>query len=163
MGRGRLALLALGLVLVAAGVFFAIGPPRFTLINTGLRLEYSWARAVSAFVAALGACLGVVAARPTWARIASAVVGLLLVLWGADLLVYRLEADGQSLSVRSFGRRIAIPWRDVQHVQAGPRLVVVTGGSDQQIQVTTDGFTSDQRATIERTIARRVQEGQQHR
>jgi hypothetical protein len=75
-------------------------------------------------------------------------------------VVYRLEADGQSLSVRSFGRRVAIPWRDVRLVQAGPRLVVVTGGSDQQIQVATDGFTSDQRATIERTIARRVAEGQ---
>src|SRR5262245_8584859 len=160
MSRGRLALLVLGLVLVVAVVFFAVGPPRFTLVNAGLRLDYPSARAVSAFVAAFGAGLGVVAAGRTWARVGSGVVALLLLLWGADLLVYRLEADGQSLSVRSFGRRAAIPWRDVQHVQAGPRLVVVTGGRDQQILVATDGFTSDQRATIERTIARRVAEGQ---
>jgi hypothetical protein len=160
MGRGRLALLVLGPALVVVGVFFAFGPPRFTLVNTGLRLDYPPPRAASAFVAALGACLGVVVVGRTWARVVSGVVAVLLLLWGADLLVYRLDADGQGLSVRGLGRRVAIPWREVQYVQAGPRLVVVTGGRDQQIRVATDGFTSDQRATIERTIARRVAEGQ---
>jgi hypothetical protein len=161
MGRGRLVLVLLALVLILAGAWLSFGPPRFTLVNTGLRLDYPPSRGIAALVAAAGAgvCAGVV--RRLWLRLVAGAVALLLLVWGADLLAYRLEADGQALSVRSFGRGLALPWRDVKQVQIGPRLVVVTGAADAQIQVATDGFTPDQRATIERTIARRVGEAQE--
>src|SRR5262245_66016187 len=105
MSRGRLALLVLGLVLVVAGVFFAVGPPRFTLVNAGLRLDYPSARAVSAFVAAVGAGLGVVAVGRTWVGVVSGVIPLLLLFWGSDLSVYAWEPNGHGPPVRGSGPR----------------------------------------------------------
>jgi hypothetical protein len=160
MARGRLVLSVLALAVVLAGAWLSFGPPRFTLVNAGLRLDYPPARAAAAFAAAAGAGLAAATVRRRGPRLLAGAVGLALALWAGELLAYRLEADAQALSVHTLGRRLGIPWREVTHVQAGSRLVVVTGGADAQIQVATDGFTAQQRATIERTIARRVGEAQ---
>jgi hypothetical protein len=95
-----------------------------------------------------------------WLRLLGALACLGFAIFGLDRLLYRLEAGPEALSSRGLLGLRVIPWREVDQVQTGPDTVAVAGRGGVRIQVRTSGFGPDQRASLERTIARRVREAQ---
>jgi len=143
-------------VLIVAGAIVSMGPPRLTLTNAGLSVEYPWFRGVGALVAALGAGLLAVALRRRWPRIAAGALAVLGLAVGAHLLAYRLEADAAGLSSRGLTGRRTVAWPGVSRVEGGPGTIVVVGSDETRIEVDTTDFRPEQRASLERTIARRI-------
>ena len=157
----RALLAAAGVLSLGGGVWLALGPPRITLVNAGLRIEYPWSQGIGAGLATIGLGLAAAAvpARWRWARIALAVLALAAAGVAVDRLAYRLEADDRGLVSRSWMGPTVVPWAEVTRVQSGPEVVVVWGKDDAQVRVDTSHFEPQQRATLDRTIARRVREG----
>jgi Bacterial PH domain len=154
----RLLVAGLGLLIVVAGGWASFGAPRITLVNAGLRIEYPWRQGAGALSAALGLALVAAALRVRWARIGTAAVALAAALIGMNRVTYRLEADDRGLVSRSWLGPTVVPWADVTRVQSGPEVVVVWGNGDAQVRVDTSHFEPQQRATLDRTISRRVKE-----
>ena len=136
-----------------------MGPPRLTLTNAGLSVEYPWFRGAGALAAALGAALLALTMRRVWPRVAAGAMAALAVAVGAHLLAYRLEADAAGLSARGLGGRRVVAWPAVSRVEGGPGAIVVVGADETRIEVDTTDFRAEQRASLERTIARRIREG----
>lgn len=155
----RILLLAVpGVLLLAGGVWLTLGAPRITLVNAGLHIEYPWRQGAGALAAAagLGALAFAFAAR--WARVVLALLALAAVGVALDRLTYRLEADDHGLAARGWLGPTVVPWAEVTRVQSGPALIVVWGNGDAQVRVDTSYFQPHQRASLDRTIARRVRE-----
>ncbi len=153
--RKRVAAVAL----ILLGAIVSMGPPRLTLTNAGLSVEYPWFRGVGALAAALGAALLALAVRRRWPRIAAGVLAALGLAVGAHLLAYRLEADAAGLSSRGLAGRQVVAWPAISRVEGGPGALVVIGADETRIEVDTTDFRPEQRASLERTIARRIHDG----
>jgi len=154
----RHVLLGAGLTALAAGVGLALGAPRITLLNAGLRIEYPWPRGAGAVAAAAGLALLAAGLSARWARTVLAIACGVVLLLGVDRLAYRLEADDRALASRSWLGPVVLPWAEVTRVESGARVIVVWGAGDTQVRVDTSAFEPHQRATLDRTIARRVKE-----
>ena len=157
MNRSR-ALGALGAALLLAGGFFSSGAPRLTLLNTSLRIEFPASLAAAALVAAVGGALLAWACPWRVGRLLCAALVIGALLGAAHLLRYRLEATDAGIVSRGLLGSTAIAWRDVSRVSQGPDLVFVAGRDSAQIKVDTTDFAPEQRASLERAIARRVRE-----
>jgi hypothetical protein len=83
-------------------------------------------------------------------------VGLLL---GLHLLAYRLEAGEGGITLGGVLGSTTIAWTDVTRVDTGARALVITDRAESQVRVGTNDLAPEQRARLERTIARRVKEG----
>ena len=145
-------------VLIAAGAAVSMGAPRLTLTNAGLSVEYPWFRGAGAIVAALGAALLAVVVQRRWARVAAGALAALGVVVGGHLLAYRLEADAAGFSSRGLGGRQAVAWPAIRRVDTGPGVLVLVDGDEARIEVDTTDFRPEQRASLERTIARRIKD-----
>lgn len=141
-----------------AGAIVSMGPPRFTLTNAGLRVEYPWYRGAGAIVAAVGAALLVSALQRRWPRIAAGTLAALGLGVGAHLLAYHLEADATGISSRGLSARRTVAWPSVSRVEGGPGTIVVVGTDETRIDIDTTDFRPEQRASLERTIARRIKD-----
>ena len=157
MTRSR-ALGALGAVLLLMGAFLSTGAPRLTLLNTSLRIAFPISLAVAALAAAAGAALLAWACPWRAGRLLCATLVVGALLGALHLLLYRLEATDAGIVSRGLLGSTAIAWRDVSRVSQGPDLVLIAGRESAQIQVDTTDFAPEQRASLERTIARRVRE-----
>jgi hypothetical protein len=142
----------------AAGAVFAFGAPRLTLVNAGLRIEYPHTQAAAAAVMAAGAALIAFGLRPRWARAAGLVLAVAAVAVAAQRISYRLELDGRGVVSRQWGDETAVAWSDVSRIESGAARIVVWGGNDRRLAVDTSSFRPDQRAALDRAIARRVME-----
>jgi hypothetical protein len=162
MKRTRI-LLALAAVAVVAGAYLSIGSPRVTLLNTGVRIDYPAVQGAGRLLAAVGLALGAFVARPRWTKGLLAVASLVAAASGMDRLLYRVDAGGDALSLRSLLGTTDLPWSRVSRVDDGPSIVVVWGEGDNQIRLETGTFTAEQRAILDRTIARRVNEAAQRK
>jgi hypothetical protein len=149
-----------GLGLVAAGAYYARGGPRLTLLNSGLRVEYAWVQGAGFVVAAVGLAILALVLPRKWLRVIAAAAGLVAAALAAGRIAYRLDAVLDGLSDRGVLGTSLVAWKDVRRVDAGPALILVWGPGDTQVRVNTTGFTPDQRATLDRTISRRVREAQ---
>jgi hypothetical protein len=148
---------AVGAAILAGGLApFAFRPPRYTLLNTSLRVDYPWWVAAAAAGATLALLAAAAAVRPRMARWAIGAVAAFAGLLTASRLAYRLEAGPDALVAREWTGATALPWNEVTRVDRGPERLVVWGKGDAQVRVDTSGFREDQRASLERTIARRV-------
>ena len=156
----RLPAASLGLVLVAAGAFYARGGPRLTIVNTGLRVEYLWPQGAALLAAALGFGLVAWTLPRRWMRATFVAAATLTAALAGGRFAYRLDAEEAGLSDRGLLGSTRLPWKDVRRVDAGPALILVWGPGEAQVRVNTAGFTSDQRATLDRSISRRVREAQ---
>jgi len=154
----RIALVALGAIVFVAGAYASQGPPRLTLLNAGLRVQHSWLHPLGALAAAAGAVLLAVASPPRWARMIFYGLSAFSVLVAIHLALYRVDADQGGLASRGLLGRTRIPWGEVAGVDGDAGLVVVTGKDQRKIKVDTADFRPEQRATLDRTIARRVRE-----
>ena len=154
----RIALLVLGAVIFVAGAYASQGPPRLTLLNAGLSVQHGWRHPIGALAAAAGAVLLTAASPRRWARVIFTSLAALSVLVAIHLAVYRVDADQSGLASRGLLGGTRIPWGEVSGVDGDGGLVVVTGKDRRRIKVDTADFRADQRATLDRTIARRVRE-----
>ena len=140
------------------GAYASQGPPRLTLLNAGLTVQHPWRHPVGALIAAGGATLLAAASPRRWSRLIFHALAALSLVVAIHLLAYRVDADAAGLSSRALLGRTRIPWGDVAGVDGAAGLVVVTGRNQNKIRVDTTDFRPDQRATLDRTIARRVRE-----
>jgi hypothetical protein len=154
----RLALGAAGIVAAVALGVLSAGPPRLTLVNAAIAIDYPWLRGASALGAALGVALfGATLPRAGW-RLVVLVAALLPLGVGLHLLLSRVEASAAGLTSRGLFGTTTLAWNEIAGVSYMASSVIVQGGSA-TIDIDTTDFSSDQRATLERTIARRVKEG----
>jgi len=154
--RGVLA--GVGLTLLGAGAWLATGPLRLTVLNAALRLDHPGHHAAGALIAALGAALLAVSLRRRAARIGAASVAAAALLLAARLSVYRVELTEQALVSEGLLSRSEIPWGRIGRVEIAPGALLVFESDELVLRVETGSFTADQRATLERGIARRVRE-----
>jgi hypothetical protein len=156
--RGRLLIGAGGSLLVAFGLFFAFAVPRLTLVNASLVLRYPIASSAGLLVAATGLAIAGLALRVRVLRVIILTMGLCVLLWGVDRYLFQLEAGTSGLSQDGLFGRTTVAWVDVKRVEPGSSIIVVWGKGDAQIRVSTDSLAADDRAVVERTIARHVRE-----
>lgn len=154
----RIALLVLGATVFVAGAYASQGPPRLTLLNAGLTVQHALAHPLGALAAGAGAVLLAAMSPRRWARIVFMALAGLSVLVAIHLALYRIDADQGGLASRGLLGRTRIPWGEVAGVDGDAGMVVVTGKDQKKISVDTADFRPDQRATLDRTIARRVRE-----
>ncbi len=153
----RRAALAAALATLVGGLLVAWGPLRAVWLNAGLRIDYPWPRGASALVAAGGAGGLAALARPGALRLLAAAVSIVLGLLGAGLLLYRLEALDEGLVERRLLGTVRLAWSDVTGVQTEPEALLVAGAAT-RVRIDTTQLSPDQRASLERTIARRLRE-----
>jgi hypothetical protein len=154
----RIALLILGAIVFVVGAYQSQGAPRFILLNTGLAVQHGLRHPAGALLAAIGAGLLAKAATRRWARVIFIPLAILSVLVSVHLALYRVDADQTGIASRGLVRQTRIPWGEVTGVDGDAGLVVVTGRNQNKIRIDTTDFSPDQRATLDRTIARRVRE-----
>jgi len=148
---------ALGLGLAAAAVLpVALRSPRLTLLNAALRIDYGWGVGTAALASAvlLAAAAALVPRR--WARAALVVGAIAIAGVGSARLRYRLDIEPSGLNSRELTGTTLVPWGEVTHVDRGTEALVVWGRGDSQIRVDTASFEGDQRAAVERALARRI-------
>ena len=146
---------AAGLV---AGAWLSTGEPRFAWHNTTLVVDYARTRWLSALAAALGACLAAWTAPRWWIRLALLGVAAAAAGIGLHRGLYRLEADSVSLVQRGIFGTDRVAWKDVSRVESGPAVAVVWGAPDRQVRIRTGDLLAEDRAILDRTVARRVRE-----
>jgi hypothetical protein len=151
-------LVVLGVVLVVGGGVLSVGPPQLVLLNTSLVLEYPWTRGAGALVATVGVILGSGAIGSVGLRLLCGALAVAPLLVSLHLFLYRLEATDTGLVSRGVLGSTAIGWREVQNVERGTDLLLIAGPGTARIRVDTTDFEPEQRASLERTISRRVKE-----
>lgn len=156
--RIRIALLAIGAIVFVAGAYASQGPPVLTLVNAGLSVHHPWRHPVGALGAAAGAVLLAWVSPRRWARVIFVALAALSVLVAIHLTAYRVDADQTGLASRGLFGITRIAWPDVAGVDGDASQVVVKGRDQSTIRVDTTDFRPDQRATLDRTVARRVRE-----
>jgi len=157
----RSALLAVAvLATLLLGLWGYGGTPRLTLSNSGLGIDYPAPR-TWAIVAAAAASAALAFAVP---RRALAIVAVMaaagFTILGLHRLVYRLEVGPAGLSVRDLRGSHRLAWRDVTKVEPELHALRLEGRGGESIPIDTSGFTAQQQASLERAVARHVEETQ---
>ena len=148
---------ALGLGLAAAAVLpVALRSPRLTLLNAALRIDYGWAVGAAALGAALLLAAAAAIAPRRWAKTALVLSAVTVAGVGGARLRYRLEIQPDGLNSRELTGSTLVPWGEVTHVDRGTEALVIWGRGETQIRVDTASFEGDQRAALERALARRI-------
>jgi hypothetical protein len=151
-------LLGAGVALIAIGAFLSTGPPRLVLLNASLRLQYPWTRGFGALLAGAGALVLATVVSKLALRLIAGVAAIAAFMVALHLFRYRLEATAAGLVSRGALGTTAIGWREIKSVERGPDLLLVSGPGEARIRVDTTDFDPEQRASLERTIARHVAE-----
>jgi hypothetical protein len=146
----------------AAGLLLLRFPaPHLTLENTSLVIRYAAAPGWGLLVSAVGLGLAAAFSPRPWIRACLAFTAFALLALGAQKIAFRLDVGAESLSLRGLFGRTTLRWAEVSRVDSGLSAVVVRGQGDAQVRVETGSFTEDQRATLDRTIARHVRESRE--
>lgn len=147
-----------GAALLLAGAFLAAQQqPRFTWLNTGVRVDYPLAAAAWALAAALGAVLAALALNRA-ARLALAGLAVVALVFAAQLLRYRVAIEDAGLMERGLLGTRTLLWKDVARVESGSRLLVVWGRAEEQLRINASAFAAEDRARLDRTLSRRIRE-----
>jgi len=150
----RVALLALA----ATATVAALGPPRFTWENAGLRIDHPRHRGAAALLAATALAGAAVSGRSRRAAVAGLATAAALGVLGAHRLAWRVEAVEAGLHERTISGWTRIAWRDVELVEPRPEALRLRARGGREIVVGARGFSAEDRTRLERTIARRVRE-----
>jgi hypothetical protein len=146
------------IALVAVGLWFSFPAPRLLFLNASVVVRYPVRSTVGLLTTAAGVVLLRSALGLRALRILLAFFGGFLVVFAADRYFFRLEAGPLDLTQDGVFGRTRIPWAEVRRVEPGTSIVVLWGRGDAQIRVSTDSFTENERAILDRTIARHVRE-----
>lgn len=157
MTPGR-AVRLLPLLVAVALATLALGAPRFTWANDGVRVDHPWTQAA----AALGAALALVAAvrkrRPVAWPLAAGIAAAGLTALAAQRAVYRLDAVATGIRGRSLGGSVELPWPSIEAVEPRAGTLTLRARDGRALVIRTGRFAPDERVRLERTIARRVTE-----
>ncbi len=153
----RDAALLLAAIAMVAGLYLSLGPPRVLWLNTGLSIGYEWKRGAASFLAGAGAAGLAGGIRPRGGRVILAALAAAFAVFGAYRLAYRVEAVEDALRVRTLLGTTSLPWASITRVDITPGELALTSDRG-TTQVETADLTADQRAALERTVARRVRE-----
>jgi hypothetical protein len=157
--RARALAAALAIAALAAAVVLHRAPMKITLANAALRIDDPWARALS-FALAATAAVAVAAALPP-RRAHRALLGAcaaVLLVFAAESASARFEAGPEALAVRRWFVRTAVPWGEVTRVDARQDGVTIWASSGAAVDFDARRLTGEQRAILDRTLARRVRE-----
>jgi hypothetical protein len=154
----RAAVRAALLALAAASTSVALGAPRLTWENTGLHVDHPPQQGAAAALAAAAVVGASCRARRRVARGAGLAVGVALALLAAHRLTWRVEAVDAGLRERTLLGWNAVAWRDVEAVEPSARAVRLRGRGGSALEVSTRGFSAEDRTRFERTVARRIRE-----
>jgi hypothetical protein len=158
--RARIALVALGSVAALVAGFGALRAlPRLTLANAGIRLDYPASALWLGLLAAAGAAsvAFILAARPL--RIGAAIAAAALLLVAVDRAAFRIDLDDVGLRLRRPLSSARVEWRDVTKVDSGAEVVTLATRSGSSVMLEVGSLTSEQRASLDRAIARRLRGG----
>jgi hypothetical protein len=156
--RARTAVRVALLALAAAGAVAALGSPRFTWENAGLRVEQPPLRGVAALLGAAALAGAGLSGRSRAVAAAGLTAAAALGLLGAHRLAWRIEAVEAGLHERTIAGWTRIAWRDAERVESRPEALRLRARDGREIVVGTRGFSAEDRTRLERTIARRVRE-----
>jgi hypothetical protein len=154
----RAALIAAAVAAILVGAWLSMGEPRLTMVNAGLSVTYPWADGLGSLLACAGFAGIVALVGKIGVRVAAALLAFLSLWVGLHLLTYRLDTTTDGIAARSHLVRREIAWRDVIDVGLDLDFIVLAARGQQKIEIDTTDFTADQRAALNRTIARRVSE-----
>jgi Bacterial PH domain len=155
--RYRNAALVLAAVVAAVALYFSLGPPRVLWLNAGLTLAYERTKGAAALVAAAAAAAIALTAGRRLAQVVAVLATAALAVFGVHRLLYRVDAVEGALSLRTILGTTTIPWTAITRVDATPgHFTAVADGA--AIQIGTTSLSADERAALERTVARRLRE-----
>lgn len=154
-------------LLIAPALLLLIGPfalsrtqPHLTMLNSALVIAWPARASIEYACASLGALLLALSLGrrgPALARLAAWMLMLTLAFVGAQRTRLRLTLDAFGIERRELLGSTRVPWAEVTRVETGSVALVVWAG-DRQVRVDTDAFAPELRATVERSVARRVRE-----
>lgn len=156
--RPRRAARLLSLTAAVALAALALGGPRFTWANEGVRVEHPRAQPAAAVGAALAVVAAAAGARRRALLVAAGLGAVALAGLAAHRLVWRIDAVDSGLEHRSLGGRVRLGWSDVEAVQPTLRAVSLRARDGTTVVIGTGSFAPEDRVRLERTIARRVRE-----
>jgi hypothetical protein len=148
------------ITLLAAAAWLARAPMRITLVNTTLRIDDPWTR-TAAFALAGAGLAGLAAALPARRMMRGLLVAcaVLTLATAAATAFTWLEARPEVLTGRRWFLLTTIPWNQVSRVDSWRDAIVVWSASGARIAIDVRRLDAQQRAVLERTIARHVREG----
>lgn len=154
----RVATFLAAAVAVGGAVLAFVTPQRLVVLNEGFRVDYTWPTVLGAVLCALGLAALAVLLRPLAARGVCVLLALVAAGTAVSRAVYAVAADRAALTARGLTESARIAWPEVRQVQSDSRELQVAGFGDARIRIDTGGLRAHDRATLERTISRRVQE-----
>jgi hypothetical protein len=146
------------LCLAVIGAAAALGSPRFTWENEGLRVAHPPHRGAAALVGAAALAGAALSGRSRLVAAAGLAAAVALALLGAQRLAWRVEAVEAGLGERTIAGWTRIAWPDVERVEPRPDALRVQARDGRGIVVGARAFSAEDRTRLERTIARRVRE-----
>lgn len=155
--RTRVILVVLAVVAAGLGAWGTFVPPRVTLSNTALSIDHPWPVPGGWAAIAAAPLFLTLAVRSRLGRVALGLAAAVLLVQAWHVAVYRLEAGAAVLEEKQALARLSIPWNQVTQVDSRAQEIAVWGPSS-QILIDTTRFSPEQRATIDRTIARHLRE-----
>lgn len=154
----RRAVRLLLLLLAVALTTLALGAPRFTWANEGVRVEHPRAQPAAALGAALALGAAAFGARPRGLVVAAGLAAAALTGLAVHQLRWRLDAVAAGLHQRSLGGAVRLIWSDIEAVEPRDGTVTLRARDGTKLVIGTSSFAPDERIRLERTIARRVKE-----
>jgi hypothetical protein len=148
------------IAVLAAAAWLIRAPMRITLVNTTLRIDDPWTRAASLALAGVGlaALAFALPARRSMRGLLAGAAVITFAVAAATALTW-LEARPEVLTSRRWFLRTTIPWDEVSRVDSWRDAVVVWSASGARVVIDARRLDAQQRAVLERTIARHVREG----
>lgn len=153
-------LLTIGAAVAAlAGLAVAYAAPARLLVrNDGFQIDYGWTPIAGAAVAAIGAIALAALSRPVALRAVGALLAIGAVVLGVQRGAWQVGADRTAITARTLTETSRIAWAEVRQVHSDTEALQVVGFGDTRIAIGLAGLRPHDRATLERTISRRVQE-----
>jgi hypothetical protein len=156
--RARTAVRVALLAIAAAATTVALAAPRLTWENAGLAVRHPLHHGGAALVGAAAlAAAALSGTRRPIAVLVLAAAGALAAL-GAQRLAWRVEAVEAGLHERTLTGWTRVDWREVELVEPRSDVIRVGARNGTSIALGTGGFAPEDRARLERTIARRIKE-----
>jgi len=150
-------------IAVAAGAFGALrATPRLTLSNAGLRIDHPMAVPLYALLAAAGALALFVTlpGRGRGPRGVAALAAFGFLGLAAARAAFQVEVGRERLKVQGLAGSQGVPWAEVTRVDTNPLELKLESRGRPSLRLATGALSPEQRASLERAIARHVSEAQ---
>jgi len=154
----RLLTIGAAVAAVAGLVVAYAAPARLLVRNDGFQIDYGWAPLAGAVVAAIGAVALAALARPVVLRALGALLAVAAVVLGVQRGAWQVGADRTAITARTLTETSRIAWAEVRQVHSDTAELQVVGFGDTRVAIGLSSLRPHDRATLERTISRRVQE-----